>query len=178
MRIDAAGSHFIGSYLCGLHELVAGGQGSDAVFLTERVGAVNDVLFHGIHIGIIGRDCGFWMRFRFIGFCLCRCFAGVGLVAFHLHTAVNAVPIDLKSHCLAHVPQLDVVVAVNDIGFHLHFFSIYDNAMVTALRHDPGGDRGRAAGQHCADEKTCKHGENLLLHKKSSCFLIYSLLRS
>ena len=118
------------------------------------------------------------MRFRFIGFCLCRCFAGVELVAFHLHTAVNAVPIDLKSHCLAHVPQLDVVVAVNDIGFHLHFFSIYDNAMVTALRRDPGGDHGRAAGQHCADEKTCKHGENLLLHKKSSCFLIYSLLRS
>lgn len=158
MGIDRVGGHFIGSHLRRLHELVAGGQGCNAVFLTECIGTVHDVLFHCIHIGIIGRGCGFWMRFRFIGFCLCRRFAGVGLAAFHLHTTVNAVPIDLESHCLAHVPELDVVVAFDTVSFHLHFFSIYDNAMVTALRHDPGGiGRGGDAHHQQAGKKTgCK----------------------
>ena len=77
--IDRVGGHFIGSHLRGLHELVAGGQGSDAVFLSERVGAVNDVLFHGVYIGIIGRGCGFWLRYRLVGFCLCWRFTGVGV---------------------------------------------------------------------------------------------------
>ena len=121
--ICAAGSHFVSPHLRRLHELVAGGQGCNAVFLSECVGTVYDILFHGAYIGIIGRGCGFWMRFRFIRFCLCRCFAGVRDAGFHLHTLGIAVPKDLKSHCLAHVPELDVVVAVDDIGFHLHFFS-------------------------------------------------------
>ena len=63
-----------------------------------------------------------------------------------------------QADLFANVPQLHIVVAVDDIGFHLRFFSIYDNAMVTALCHDPGSiRRGSDASQQQAGKKTgCK----------------------
>ena len=156
--IDRVGGHFISPYLRRLHELIVGSQGCNAVFLTECVGAFHEVLFHGIHIGIIGRGCGFWMRFRFIGFCLCRRFAGVGLAAFHLHTAVNAVPINIKTDLFANVTELDVVVAFDTVGFHLYFPSIDKYAMGAALGHDPGSIRrgGDAHHQQAGKKTGCK----------------------
>ena len=49
--IDRVGGHFVGPHLRRLHELITGDQNGNAVFLTECVGTVHDVLFHGIHIG-------------------------------------------------------------------------------------------------------------------------------
>ena len=146
--------HFIGSDLRRLHEFVAGGQGRDAVFLSEPVGAVHDVLFHGVYIGIIGRGCGFWLRFRFIGFCLCWRFTGVGLSAFYLHTAVGAVPIDLKSHCLAHIPQLDIVVAVDGVSGHVGFLSIHKDAVGGERRFQRFHSLRRGSAQSKPHHKT------------------------
>ena len=86
------------------------------------------------------------------------CGSGVGLSAFHLHTAVNAVPEDIETDLFANVPQLHIVVAVDDIGFHLYFPSIDKYAMGTALGHDPGSiRRGSDASQQQAGKKTgCK----------------------
>ena len=151
-------SHLIGANLRRLHELVVDAQHSNAIFFTQGIGAVNDVLFHGIHIGIIGGDCGFWLRSGFNDSVLCRFFAGVRFSALHLHTAVLTIPINLETNSLADVPQLHIVVAVDDIGFHLHFFSIYDNAVGAALRHDPGSIRrgGDAHHQQAGKKTGCK----------------------
>ena len=119
-----------------------------------RDGVVGPVVAadHITHLGNIpGTVCGGCGSLLGCGF-------GVGLAAFHLHTTVGTVPIDIEANFLANVPQLHIVVAVDDIGFHLRFFSIYDNAMVTALCHDPGSiGRGSDASQQQAGEKTgCK----------------------
>ena len=46
-------SHLIGADLRRLHELVVDTQHSNAIFAPQRIGAVHNILFHGIHI--IGR---------------------------------------------------------------------------------------------------------------------------
>ena len=176
MGICAAGGHFIGSYLRGLHEFVAGGQGRDAVFLSERVGAVHDVLFHGVYIGIIGRGCGFWLRFRFIGFCLCWRFTGVGLSAFYLHTTVDRIPVYIETDLLAHVPQLHIVVSSNVVGFHFHLLTIHKDGLPGRFRRDPGCDRDRAAGQRRADHHAGEHHTDILSHIFALVHLSASIL--
>ena len=171
MRIGTCVSHFIGSYLRRLHELIIGSQGSDAVFLTERVGAVNDVLFHGIHIG--GGSCNLRLRYRLVWFRLSRCFAGVGLSTFHLHTAVVAVPINIEADRFANVAEFHIVVSSNTIRFHLHLLPIDKNTMVAAFSEDSRSIGGSSACDNSADKKARKHREDLLLHGKASLFLIY-----
>ena len=53
VRIDGMRSHLIGADLRRLHELVVDTQHSNAIFAPQRIGAVYNILFHGIHI--IGR---------------------------------------------------------------------------------------------------------------------------
>ena len=65
----------------------------------------------------------------------------------------------------ANVRQLHIVVAVDDIGFHLYPLSIYINAMIAALSHDSGsiGRRGDAHQQQTGYNPGCKtsslHGD-------------------
>ena len=145
-------SHLIGADLRRLHELVVDAQHSNAIFFTQGIGAVNDVLLCSGDICLRRLLHGLCLRRRY------RRFAGVRLFRFDLYTFGIAVPADIEADLFANVPQLHIVVAVDDIGFHLHFFSIYDNAMVTALCHDPGSiRRGSDASQQQTGEKTgCK----------------------
>jgi len=53
VRIDGMRSHLIGADLRRLHELVIDTQRGNTFFTPQRIGAVCDILFHGIHI--IGR---------------------------------------------------------------------------------------------------------------------------
>ena len=93
---------------------------------------------------------------------LLRGHAGVGLPAFHLHTAVVTVPIDIEADLFPNVPQLHIVVAVYDIGFHLHLLPINKDAMGAALSHDSGGiGRGGDACQQQAGQETCRKTSSL-----------------
>ena len=53
VRIDGMRSHLIGADLRRLHEPVVDAQRGNAFFTPQRIGAVHDILLHGIHI--IGR---------------------------------------------------------------------------------------------------------------------------
>ena len=53
VRIDGMRSHLVGSYLRRLHEPVVDAQHSNAIFAPQRIGAIHNILLHGIHI--IGR---------------------------------------------------------------------------------------------------------------------------
>ena len=132
--VNAAGSHFFCPYLRRLHEFGIDSQSRDALLSAEDIGAVNDVLFHGIHIGIIGGDCGFWLWRGFDDFVLCWFFAGVRFSALHLHTAVLAIPINLETNSLADVPEPHIVAAADVIGGHVGFLSIHKDAVVGKCR--------------------------------------------
>ena len=112
----------------------------------------------------------------FHGLCLrrrYRRFAGVRLFRFDLYTFGIAVPADIEADLFANVPQLHIVVAVDDIGFHLHLLPIDKNTMAAAFSEDSRSIGGSSACDNSADKKARKHREDLLLHGKASLFLIY-----
>ena len=100
---------------------------------------------------------------------LLGCGSSVGLIALYLHTAIGTIPINIEPDPLANVRQLHIVVAVDDIGFHLHLLPIYIDTVIAALGHDSGGigRRGDAHQQQTGHKSGCKisslHGESLLI---------------
>ena len=129
MGVDTAGSHFLCPYLRRLHELLVDLQRRNSLLSADSIDAVYNVLFQGIHIGIIGGGCGFWLRNGVDDFSLCRFFTSIRLPTLHLHTFGIAVPIDLEAHRLADVPEPHIVAAADGIGGHVGFLSIHKNAV-------------------------------------------------
>ena len=67
---------------------------------------------------------------------LLRLLACVGGTAVHL----NAVfPENIKANDLPDIPKLDIVVAVDDICFHLHLLAIHIDRVLAMLCHDASG---------------------------------------
>lgn len=58
-----------------------------------------------------------------------RCFSSVRSIAVHVH---RSVPIHIEPDHLAHICKFDIVVAVDDICFHLNFFPIQEELVGAA----------------------------------------------
>ena len=123
MRVDAAGSHLVGSYLCRLHELVVDTQCGNTFCAPQRIGAVHDILLCG------GNIC---LRRLLHGLCLRRLFwrfAGVGLARFDLYTFGIAVPADIEAERFADIAQHNVIVAVDVVRRQADFLTVYKDAV-------------------------------------------------
>ena len=134
MGVDGVCRHLIRPHLRRLHELVVGGQRCDTPLGAECVGAVHDVLFHGIYIG--SGSCNLRLRYRLVSFHLCGCFTGVGTICFDLHRSVLGIPINIEADRLADVTELEVVVSVDVVRFDLNGSTVEENRRGAALCED------------------------------------------
>ena len=97
--------------------------------------------------------------------------AGVGLVADDL--SGGAVPVDLKAHLFSDVPELDVVVAVDGVGLHLHLLTVHIDWMGRPLGLEKfRGGVGHRSGQSHAHQDSRQQGRHVL----SSVFHVRCLL--
>ena len=123
MRVDAAGSHLVGSYLCRLHELVVDAQRGYPFCAPQRIGAVNDVLLCSGNICLRRLLHGLCLRRRY------RRFAGVRLFRFDLYTFGVAVPVDVEADRSADVAQHNAIVAVDVVRRQADFLPVYKDAV-------------------------------------------------
>ena len=73
---------------------------------------------------------------------------------------VHTVPIHVEADSFTNITQHDVVIAVDAIGCHGHFLTIYEEAMVAQLCDDACSVSYRATEEHCADQKTGHKGSD------------------
>ena len=85
-------------------------------------------------------------------------FAGVGLTALHLDR--GAVPVDVEAHGLAHIPELDEIVAMDLICLHLDPLSVHIDGLGTEAGGETAGRLGGGPAQGHAREHAHGEGDN------------------
>ena len=142
MGVDAGGGHLLRPDLRRLCQLLAGSERRSAVFSADGIGAVDDLLFDGVHILGILPFLGGWAVHQD------RRLSGVVSGAVHLHAVL---PEHVESHSLPNVPELDVVIPANIIRLHLHPLSVHIDGLGAALCQDACSVSRGAAYQRCSD---------------------------
>ena len=173
MRVDTAGGHLVGPDLRRLHEPVVDAQRGNAIFFTQGIGAVNDVLFQCIHID--GGRCILRPRQRFVGFRLCRGFTGVRFSALHLHTAVLTIPINLETNSLADVPEPHIVADVDVVRRQADFLTVYKDAVGGKCRFQRFHRLRRGSTQRKPQHETAEDEPGILqsVHRSASILNVY-----